>query len=144
MIYRLRYPQGTLRDEAATLELDADLTLGNRAEALALLDRILDQSRSDRLPRVSEWRLLRAELLAKDDRCPEALPTFDRLLLSNLKQRLPCVNALCSGEPAGGTAPAGEPERSRADLQQYLREFPQGAFAASARQSLESQPFINR
>ncbi|HZH04615.1 MAG TPA: tetratricopeptide repeat protein [Myxococcaceae bacterium] len=130
--YRRQFPRGLLSQEADLVRLDALLALGDRGEALVLLDRmsLRDFDGSVRGP---ELRVLRGEFLVEHGRCEEALPVFERTLREGRKDRLQeralYGRASCrvrSGDFAGG----------RADLESYLRQYPNGLFAAAARNAL--------
>ena len=103
-IYHLQHPHGALSEEVRLLEVDANLAVGRRAEALELLTQTPGSG-----PRANELSLLHAELLAEDGRCPEALPLFDRSLPSSnstpsLQERALIGRASCRaaiGDPQG-------------------------------------------
>jgi hypothetical protein len=120
------FPNGALRLEADVARVDAELALGRNAEALALLERLP----IDRLGRGAELRIIRGELLARRDPS-QAVADFDRALATGLPQGLEeralfgrAASRLRIGDEAGG----------RADLATYLAKYPNGRFAAQARQ----------
>jgi len=95
--YQKQFPEGTLAREAQMTRLDALLALGERAQALALLDR-MNPSQLDRMPRSTELEALRVELLAEAGRCAEALSLIDRLLergASEFQDRIVAAQARC-------------------------------------------------
>src|SRR5262245_13680226 len=127
--YRTRYPNGTLKREAARARIDALLLLGRNDEALAeLRDLTLQPGGRDQ-----ELRLIRGELTAASD-CKRAFADFDRILneqaAAALVERALHGRAACRlrvGDEAGATH----------DLTEYLRRFPAGRFAPEARRALE-------
>jgi len=126
--YRAAYPKGAFWAEATLAELDAQLALGRRADALALLQQVGD---GPDLPRAAELRLLRSELLAREGRCDEAMSGFQAALgIPSLAERALYGRASCEGA-------LGHPAGSRSDFEDYLARYPQGAFAAEARRALE-------
>jgi hypothetical protein len=123
--HRERFPAGLLTLEATVARVDALLLLGRRAEALQQLSRLP----LERVGRRTELQLLRAELNAERD-CSRALSDFDAVLATpapaGLTERGLYGRANCRlrlGDAAG----------SRADLDRYLSEFPEGRFAARIR-----------
>jgi len=124
--YARDFPSGALRLEADVARLDALLALGRNAEALAMLERLP----IDRLGRGAELRVIRAELLTQKNPT-KALGDFDRALATALPPELEeralfgrAANRLRAGDEAGG----------RADLATYLGKYPEGRFAARARE----------
>jgi hypothetical protein len=129
-IYEARFHHGYLEGEAALIEVQADLALGLDDEALRQLEALAFDDFRD-ISRPDEARLLRAELLSRRNACGRALIDFDRLLSDQLEatieQRALYGRAVCRsavGDAAGG----------RADAARYLSRFPDGQFAAAARQ----------
>jgi hypothetical protein len=118
------YPHGILVREAQLTRVEALLRLGRRADALDSLDRVSLAN----LPRSRQFAVIRGELRAEAHRCPEALRDFaaatdgsDELAERALVGRADCRAQM--GDDAG----------ARAELQKYLRRFPDGKFAARAR-----------
>ncbi len=133
--YRERYPHGLFWVEAATAEIRADLIAGHNRAALAILDDLQKGSFTG-VPQAAELRLLRAELLSSAERCEEALPVFaeyDRPSFPPAsRERALYAKAICRARLA-------DPDGSREDLTEYLREFPEGRFASAVRQALSNQ-----
>jgi len=134
--YRFKHPDGVFRGEATVAEIKAQLLLGRDAEVLALLDVMHEQGFAG-VPQKSEVGLLRAELLARSARCEDALKALDPYLEPSLpadqRERALFSRASCRAQ-------LKDFEGSRNDLRTYLREFPQGRFAAKAVQTLNSLP----
>jgi hypothetical protein len=131
-LYRSRFPRGLMEGEVALTEVQADLELGLDAAALHRLEELgHDDFRG--VPRPDEARLLRAELLARQDACGRALIDFDALLAvpleSALEQRALWGRSACRSV-------LGDAVGERADLSRYLMKFPDGRFAGDARQLL--------
>ncbi len=127
--YLKKYPQGLFRAEARVARVEALLRAGNKAEAIATLDEAHRQGFAG-LPRADELAVLRAELLAEAGRCAEALPELQSSFFSEaLAERALYARGYClarTGDEAGG----------RKAFEEYLRRFPNGRFAAQARQAL--------
>jgi hypothetical protein len=118
------WPRGILVREAQLTRTEALLHLGRRGEALEGLDRIPLSG----MPRAREFAVIRGELRAEAHRCGEAMRDFaaaadgsDELAERALVGRADCRAQ--NGDDAG----------ARAELQKYLRRFPDGKFAARAR-----------
>jgi tetratricopeptide (TPR) repeat protein len=122
------FPAGSLRLEADVARVDALLALGQRAEALGMLERLP----IDRLGRGAELRVLRGELRAQRDPA-SAVADFDRALAAELSPEL-AERALFGR--AGSHLRLGDETRGRADLEAYLARFPNGRFANDARRRL--------
>jgi hypothetical protein len=132
--YFQRHPQGELRGEAEVTRVEALLRDGRKSEALSQLER-LHGTGFEGLPRPVELALQRAELLADARRDPEAARAFSDVLALRtapaLEERALFGRAVCrarSGDEAG----------MREDLDAYLQRFPDGRFAAEARERLKS------
>jgi hypothetical protein len=134
--YRERHPAGLFLAEATALEIRADLMLGKEKEALSSLDQ-LDQRSFSGIAQASELRLLRAELLGRANRCGDALPVFADYRAPSvpveLRERALYADAICR-------ARLKDLKASRNELNEYLREFPQGRFAPAARRALNGLP----
>jgi hypothetical protein len=136
--YGTRYPNGSMLAEATRLRAEALLLLGRRRAALAELSR-------EPAPGIAgdeESRLVRGELRASAGRWSEALQDFNAVLSAQLAHE-PRADAAISPRLRGrferalwGRASArsrlGDEAGARADLQEYLRRFAHGRFAAPA------------
>jgi hypothetical protein len=123
---------GALVAEANGTRIEALLRLGRRDQALALLDPMaLPPSR-----RGQEMLLTRAELRSQAGRCADALIDFD-LLRGGAPAPVGAVMERVLYGRASCRARGGDVAGSRADLQSYLYLFPEGKFAAQARQALK-------
>ncbi len=136
---RFKHPNGLFRGEAAVAEVQAELLLGRKSEALALLDAM--QARTfDGIPQASELKLLRAELLGQVRRCGDALPVLTQYLEDSIpseeRERALYARATC-------LALLGDRNGSENDRRAYLREFPDGRFASQVRQGLALPPAAN-
>lgn len=123
------FPSGALKIEADVARVDALLSLGRNTEALVLLERLP----VDRVGRGAELRVIRGELFAQRD-SKKALADFDRALATGLPSELEeralfgrAATRLKAGDTAGG----------HADLATYLTKYPNGRFAAQAREFRE-------
>ncbi len=127
--YRQTHPRGAFWIEASMAELDAQLSLGHREEALSILEAVGDDPA---LPRSAELRLLRAELAARRGRCPEALAGFAASLqIPSLAERALYGKASCQEA-------LGRFSESRSGFEEYLARYPQGSLATEARRALGS------
>ncbi len=127
--HRSRFPAGKLATEVAVVRVDALLATGARAEALKTLDSLP----LARLPRAAELRVLRAELRSGLGRCAEAIPDFDATLVSGESAAL--IGRALFGR-ASCHSQLGQKALARRDLTEYLRRFPQGAYADRSRAAL--------
>lgn len=138
--YQARYPKGSMLAETTRLRAEALLMLGERRAALDELNRSPGMGTAAD----EESRLVRGELAASAGRWHEALQDFDALVTAwsrgprgdtlSPKLRARLERALwgraCARSHLGNEAGA------RADLEELLRRFPQGKFAAQAAQRL--------
>jgi tetratricopeptide (TPR) repeat protein len=138
--YQARYPKGSMLAETTRLRAEALLMLGERRAALDELNRAPGMGTAAD----EESRLVRGELAASAGRWQEALQDFDGLVIAwsrgsrgdtiSPKLRARLERALwgraCARSHLGNEAGA------RVDLQELLRRFPQGKFAAQAAQRL--------
>jgi soluble lytic murein transglycosylase len=125
--YSPRFLAGPLAPEAALGRIEALMTLRRRQEALRLIES------TPALPLGRETTLLRGELRASAGRCREAIGDFGAALSVTprdaLDDRALFGRAFCrarNGDRAG----------ARAEMQQYLSQFPRGRFAVEARRAL--------
>ncbi|HXJ19443.1 MAG TPA: tetratricopeptide repeat protein [Polyangia bacterium] len=123
-----RFPDGVLADEARVARVEALLMLGRTTEALPLLLEIRDRSQG--LTR--EIQLARAEILAEQNRCSQAIADFDDLMAAPVRDD--------AGERAlygraGCRLRAGETTRARLDLLQYIQLYPEGRFIGAVRRA---------
>ena len=128
-----RFPGGALAEEARVARVEALLTLGRNPDALAILDGFgLEPTGSER-----ELLSARAALRAGARRCGEALADFARLEAGDRHdeavERALYGRAFCHAQ-------LGDEGRARAALEAYLKRFPGGAFAATARRALAGAP----
>jgi tetratricopeptide (TPR) repeat protein len=130
--YDARFPKGLLRDEAALARLDARMALGQSAAALRQLD---DTEIGG--PRAAELLVLRGELRAGAGRHREAIRDFDRALARQPGERL-AERALYGRASCRFRAGDSDGQRSKADLEEYVRRFPDGPHAAEVRLKLGS------
>jgi hypothetical protein len=138
--YAERFPNGALQSEATMLRIEALLALGQRDEALAVLDRAPLAS----LPNRDQQLVVRGELRAANRRWREAKQDFDEALGPHV---LPAANAKARAiqeRALWGRASArsrlGDQDGARADLDLYLQHFPGGRFAGLAASLLKGMP----
>jgi regulator of sirC expression with transglutaminase-like and TPR domain len=80
-----------------------------------------------------ELQVIRGELRAQR-RCPAAVSDFTQVLAA--APAAPLAERALRGRAACHLR-SGDPERAAADLSRYLRQFPNGRFAAEARAALK-------
>jgi hypothetical protein len=126
--YRARFPHGVLWPEVALAEARVEHAHRHFDAALAALDRVSVEDRKSR----PEWLVLRGEVLADDQDCAAAAAPLDEALarLSDgpLAERALATRADCA-------VSADEPG-AQALLTRYLAAWPDGRFAARARDLL--------
>ena len=115
------------------LRIDALTALGRRAEALHALDEI----DLGRVPGGLQRRLERAELRAAGGRVREALSDFDAVV-AQARERGTLDRALAGRTRAHQRV--GDLAAAHADATLYLRRFPDGRFAAQARDIERASP----
>ncbi len=135
--YHERFPHGSLAYEATLAEVKAEMATGQDGRALAALEGALVMPGFGGLPRSNELILLRAELQARARDCARALVTFD-MLVSAEDLDAPLAERALYGR-ASCLATQGDQAGSRQALQEYLRRFPAGRFAATARTALGTE-----
>ena len=124
--YAADFPAGVLRLEADIARVDANLALGQRPAALAILTRLP----LERVGRGLELGVVRGELYAERD-CSRALRDFERVLAANPPQSLD-ERALFGR--ANCRAQTGDATGARADFERYLVRYPNGRHAEAARE----------
>jgi len=135
--YESKFPHGVLRNEATATRLEAFLALGDRKSALELLVSFAPSGLSG-LPRGRELRVLRAELLADEGRCTEALADFEESLDASAAD--PLAERIMFGR-ASCWLTLGKRAEGIRELQRYLQLFPKGRFATEVARVLhESEP----
>jgi TolA-binding protein len=125
--YDAHFAAGTLAPEARRARVEALLLRGDRAAALALLD---GGSFGEHLP--AALSVVRGELRAAAGRCGEALGDFSAASQSadpSIEERALYGAAVCH-------ARVGLADESKAELEQYLKQFPTGKLADAARSAL--------
>ena len=117
--YSDRFPNGSLAPEAARARAEALIALGRRADAL----RVLDELSPAALGR--SMLLVRAELRAELNRCPDALTDFSSALAQSprdsVDERALFGRATCRSR-------TGDASGARSDLDSYAARFPHGRF----------------
>jgi len=124
--YERRFPDHRLQSEVVLARVESSLALGQKAEALALLESGPAASASQG----PQPALVRGELRAGAGRCAEAVTDFDTVLQSvrsdSMTERALYGRAICHRT-------VGQTEEARRDFAEYLHRFPIGGYAASAR-----------
>lgn len=135
-----RFPKGAFHAEETMLRIEALLALGQRDEALAVLDRAPLAS----LPNRDEQLVVRGELRAANRRWREAKQDFDEALKTSGLPAASAKNRDIQERALWGRASArsrlGDQAGARADLDLYLRHFPGGRFAGPATSLLKGMP----
>jgi len=123
-----QFAHGALRPEAEIARIEVLLTLDRRAEALAILNGMTfpDSARG------RELLVVRAELRAAGG-CREAVADFTRAL-GDAALEAPLQERALHGRAACYLTTGNRPA-ANADLDAYLRRFPDGRFAAESRRS---------
>jgi hypothetical protein len=131
--YDRAFPRGGLASEARIARVEALMAVGRRADALALLA-ALDGGGGTPTRNVL---VMRGELFAEAGQCGNAVRDFDRILSAGARDdaeaRALFGRAAC--RLRGRDTAAGE-----RDLRGYLERYPNGAFAAAAREALHGAP----
>jgi hypothetical protein len=128
--YDTRFPRGALRSEATLARVQGLQRLG-REQALITL---LDGSALESVPRSGDLRVLRGELRLAGGRVADAMRDFSDVL-SVLPEHHPLAARALYGR-AAGRSQAGDTAGARADLESYVRRFPNGPHADAVRGKL--------
>jgi len=135
-----RFPKGALHAEETMLRIEALLTLGQRDEALAVLDRAPLVS----LPNREEQLVVRGELRTANRRWREAKQDFDEALEAHVvpaaSAKVRAIQERALWGRASARSRLGDQDGARADLDLYLRHFPDGRFAGPAASLLKGVP----
>lgn len=129
--HRARFPSSTLAPEVAAMRIEAFLTAGRTAAALAELDRFPLGA----APGSNAWRVVRGELRAKIDRWRDAESDFTDALVVCGDNRDELMERALWGR-AAARAHLGNAAGAQSDAASYLGRFPQGRFAEAARRLL--------
>jgi hypothetical protein len=130
--YAERFPDGELAHEAERTRVEALLSLGRSAETLQRLDAMTFAP----LARDTELLLVRAELRASRNRCAESDSDFGAVLQrasSTQADRALFGRAACRLR-------RGDVNAARADLQEYVRRFPDGMHLREVKEALSRVP----
>jgi tetratricopeptide (TPR) repeat protein len=128
--YDQRFPTGSLSPEAAAARIDALLALGRKGQALARLEALS----FERLPRAAEMQVLRGELRAGRGNLTGAVDDFESALSWPGAPAAVIERALYGRSSCRSRM--GDQAGARTDLQEYMRRFPRGRFAAPAGHAL--------
>jgi hypothetical protein len=128
--YDRRFPTGSLSPEAAAARIDALLALGRKGQALTRLEALS----FERLPRAAEMQVLRGELRAGRGNLTGAVDDFEAALSAPGAPTAVIERALYGRSSCRSRM--GDQAGARADLQEYMRRFPRGRFAAPAGHAL--------
>jgi hypothetical protein len=123
--YEGRFPERTLAAEVLLARVESQLALGRRAEALRLIEAESHPAKDSR-----QIVVVRGELRAGAGRCTEAVSDFDAILAQpasdTITERALYGRAVCYRRLQQRSA-------AERDFGDYLRRFPSGKFASSAR-----------
>ena len=135
-----RFPEGALAAEETMVRIEALLVLGQRDEALAILDKVPLAS----LPNRDEQLVVRGELRAANQRWRESKQDFDEALaphaLPSASAKVRTLQERALWGRASARSRLGDQAGARTDLDLYLRYFPGGRFAGSAASLLKGMP----
>jgi len=134
-----RFPESVLAPEAGMFRVEALLALGRKEEALSVLDSLPLAA----MPSRNERLVLRGELRSAAGRWSDARADFETLLTipkSGINTRSREVVERALWGRASARSHLGDEAGARADLVQYLREFPSGRFATRAAALLQDTP----
>jgi len=135
-----RFPSGALAAEGNMVRIEALLGLGQKDEALLLLDRASLGS----LPNQGEQLVVRGELRAAKGRWREAKQDFDEVLrvhaLPSARTKVRGLQERALWGRASARSRLGDADGARADLDLYVRHFPGGHFAGPATSLLKGTP----
>jgi hypothetical protein len=132
-VYFDRFPRGQLWPEAQVTRLEALLALDRGQEAVKLLENWPAELWTQ-VPRAQELKVVQGELYAAQRRYTACAATFDSVLeLASLE---PVLTERALFGRAGCREHQGDAEGARKDLEEYLRRFPEGRFAAAAQGGL--------
>jgi len=124
--YERRFRDHRLQSEVVLARVESSLALGQKAEALALLE----SGPAAAASQGPQPALVRGELRAGAGRCAEAVTDFDTVLQSirsdSVTERALYGRAICYRA-------VGQTEKARRDFAEYLHRFPIGGYATSAR-----------
>jgi hypothetical protein len=127
--YEAQFPARMLAAEVLLARVEAQMALGNRAEAL----RLIETERRSPAKESRQIVLIRGELRAGAGRCTDALADFDAILAQagtdSITERALYGRAVCYRQMQQLSA-------AERDFGAYLRRFPNGKFASSARAAI--------
>lgn len=126
--YEQSFPFGALGAECKAIRAEALVLLGRKREAISVLSTLLSQ----RVPGSDERRVLRAELYVGSGQYAAAIVDLDRALMPGVTAD-PGAFERALWARAVAYEHLGNKIAAQRDLDEYLRQFPQGRFAASAR-----------
>jgi hypothetical protein len=129
--YEARFPRGVMAFDAIAARVEALVKLGRRDAALARLDDVPAAA----LAKSPGLRVVRGELRAGAGRLDAAIADFDQELGRRGAARGDLFERALYGR-GSCRARRGDGAGAREDLERYLSLYPQGRFAAEARQVL--------